>query len=54
MTTKKTKESATQKWAKKNKKTTSSQDVPGSGMAKGAAKAIEERKKKMTRYMDSI
>lgn len=39
--------SPTEKWAKRNKKKPTSKDVPGKGMAKGAAKAIEKRKKKL-------
>lgn len=48
MAAKKTKKkSTTQKWADKKKKPTTSKDVPGKGLAKKTAKAIEERKKKL-------
>lgn len=45
---------ATQRWAKKKKKATTSKDVPGDGLAKSAAKTIEEAKRKRQRYLDSI
>lgn len=41
------KKTATEKYTAKKKKPTTSKDVPGNGMAKKAAKAIEERKKKL-------
>ena len=44
----KKKMTATEKWAAKNKKKTTSKDVPGA--AKGAAKAIEKRRK----YLDEL
>ena len=36
----------------KPKKKTTAEDVPGSGMAKKAGKAIESRKKRMKKMMD--
>lgn len=50
MAEKKKPQTATQKWAAKNKKKTTSKDMVGSGTAKGAAKAIEKRKKEMAKY----
>jgi len=44
------KKNKTKEVAKKKKKNTTSKDVPGKGMAKGAAKAIEARRK----YLQSI
>lgn len=35
----------TEQYAKKKKKHTTSKDVPGKGLARNAAKAIEKRKK---------
>ena len=39
--------SATEKWAEKNLTRTTSKDVPGKGLAKKAAKAIEKRNKQL-------
>lgn len=38
-------DSTTKKWALKRKKPTTSKDVPGTGLAKKAAIAIEKRRK---------
>lgn len=36
------------------KKKTTSKDMPGSGMAKGAAKAIEKRRAQRKKILDNI
>jgi hypothetical protein len=40
----------TERMKKRRKKMTTSEDVPGSGMAKKAARAIERRKRKLSQY----
>lgn len=49
---KKKKMNTTEKWAKRAKKNkTTSKDMPGSGMAKKAAKEMEARNKKIDREL---
>jgi hypothetical protein len=40
----------TESMKKRRAKQTTSDDVPGSGLAKGAARAIEKRKRKLQEY----
>lgn len=52
---KKTKaQSQTEKWAKKKKSPTTSKDMWGDGLAKGAAKKIEEHRKKRQAILEGI